>query len=335
MSIYDKIHWWARSHRFPREFAYWALTRSVLTGNPVYRSIYKKRIGKRITEMLRFPPVIALETSAFCNANCLYCTRGVMRRDLGIMSDGLYENLVAQIGEFPDTRLYLSGFGEPLIDKKLPDKIARAKEAGIRSVGFFSNLSLLTAERAEDMVEAGLDSIDVSIDGGTAKTYNSIRRGLDFETTIGNLRHLASIRQKGRPLISVDTVITPENEREIPQLKNLLRGVADRVIYRRPESWAGQITLPAGIKTPHRGMLPYHRPPCIHLWGQLNIYWNGTVPLCCRDFDAKGPLGDANASSILEIWRGDVIEKYREAHLSGRFHEVPLCGRCRYFSIWW
>ncbi len=285
--------------------------------------------------MRRFPPVIALETSAFCNANCLYCTRGTMRRDLGIMSDGLYRDLIEQISEFPDTRLYLSGFGEPLIDKKLAGKIALAKDAGIESVGFFSNLSLLTEERANELVEAGLDSIDVSIDGGTPETYNMIRRGLDFETTIDNLKYLASIRRGNRPQITVDTVITPENRNELPQLKRVLRGIADRVIFRRPESWAGQISLPAGIKTPHSGTLPRYRPPCIHLWGQLNIYWDGTAPLCCRDFDAKGPLGNAAKNSIINIWQGETITKYREAHLTGKFHQVPLCGRCSYFSIWW
>jgi MoaA/NifB/PqqE/SkfB family radical SAM enzyme len=335
MGLYDKIHWWVRSNRFPRDFAYWLLTRPAVTGNPLYQRAYYWRAKRRIEGMRRFPPVVALEVSAFCNANCLYCTREVMRRELGTMSDELYGRLIEQIKEYPETRLYLSGFGEPLMDKGLADKVAVAKQAGIRSVGFFSNLSLLTPERAEELVAAGLDNIDVSIDGGTPETYNRIRRHLNFETTIANLRYLASVKRAGRPLITVDTVVTPENEAEIPQLRRLLRGVADRVVFRRPESWAGQITLPAGMKTPHGGILPRYRPPCIHLWGQMNVYWDGTVPLCCRDFDAKGPLGDAADQTLAEIWQDDIIERYRVAHLAGKFHEVPLCGRCRYFSIWW
>lgn len=335
MLIYEKIHWWARSHYIPREFAYFILTRPAVLGNSLYRRLYQRRIENRIRSMLKFPHTIAIESSAFCNANCLLCTRKVMKRKLGVMSNKLYCSLIEQIKQHPRTRLYLSGFGEPLMDKNLADKVAFAKDAGIEYVGFFTNGSLLTPKRAQELVEAGLTAIDVSIDGATPETYNAIRPNLDFDVVINNLRHLSSIRRQGRPMITVDVILTPQNEREKRSMRKLMQGIADKLIFRRPESWAGQITLPNGIKTPHSAILPSYRSSCIHLWSQVNIYWDGTVPLCCRDFDAKVPLGNSTKQSIIEIWHSEITNQFREAHLEGRFQATPLCRDCQYFSIWW
>jgi MoaA/NifB/PqqE/SkfB family radical SAM enzyme len=62
----------------------------------------------------RFPPVVSVETSALCNADCLYCTRERMERDLGVMSQELFEELADEVAGRAD--MFLSGFGEPLTD---------------------------------------------------------------------------------------------------------------------------------------------------------------------------------------------------------------------------
>ena len=214
-------------------------------------------------------------------------------------------------------------------------KVEYAKRAGVSRVSFFTNASLLEPARARALVEAGLDGVDLSIDGAEAESYGRIRRGLDFEEVYENVKYLASLRRTGRPFVRLNTLVLPENENEKRRTRDIFGPLTDRIVFRRPESWAGQIELPPGVKTPHVARPAAYREPCIHLWQQINVYWDGTVPLCCRDFDAKVSLGNATDRSISEIWRGEPLLSYRRKHETGRFNEIPLCGQCRYFSIWW
>jgi len=256
-----------------------------------------------------------------------------MERELGVMPMELFRELADETAGRAD--MFLSGFGEPLIDKGLEEKVEYAKRAGVRRVSFFTNASLLVPERARSLVEAGLDGVDLSIDGATADSFNRVRRGLDFDEVYANVKYLASLRRNGRPFIRLDTLILPETEREKGEVRKTFGPLTDRIVFRRPESWAGQIELPPEAKTPHVERPTAYREPCIHLWCQINVYWDGTVPICCKDFDAKVKLGNAGDSSIAEVWRGEPLRTYREKHLEKGFDDVPLCNECRYFSIWW
>jgi MoaA/NifB/PqqE/SkfB family radical SAM enzyme len=333
VSLYEKIHWAVRGSEKPREFAYWLLSRPWVTRNPLYGKSYRRRITHRTEKFGEFPPLVSVETSALCNADCLYCARGRMERELGVMSQELFEKIADEAAGRAD--MFLSGFGEPLIDMNLEEKVEYAKRAGVGRVSFFTNASLLEPERAKTLVKAGLDGVDLSIDGATAESFNSVRRGLEFEEVYENVRYLASLRRNGRPFIRLDTLILPETGEEKTLIRRTFGSLVDRIVFRRPDSWAGQIELPPEAETSRAERPSDYREPCIHLWQQINVYWDGTVPLCCRDFDAKVPLGDVTESSIAEIWKGEPLRTYRWKHLTGSFEDMLLCSRCRYFSIWW
>jgi MoaA/NifB/PqqE/SkfB family radical SAM enzyme len=333
MSLYEKIHWAIRGSEKPREFAYWLLSRPWVVCNPLYDALYRRRIRRRARGFEEFPPLVSVETSALCNADCLYCTRGHMERKLGVMPMELFRGLADEAAGRAD--MLLSGFGEPLVDKGLEEKVEYAKRAGVEYVSFFTNASLLAPERARALVDAGLDGVDLSIDGASADSFNRVRRGLDFDEVYENVEYLASLRRNGRPFIRLNTLVLPETEDEKELVRKTFGALTDRIVFRRPESWAEQIDLPPEVETPHIERPTACREPCIHLWCQINVYWDGTVPICCRDFDAKVRLGNAADSSIAEIWRAEPLRSYREKHLAKEFDDVPLCNECRYFSIWW
>jgi MoaA/NifB/PqqE/SkfB family radical SAM enzyme len=333
MKLYDKIHWAIRGSERPREFAYWLLSRPWIVRNPLYNTVYGHRIRRRMKDFEEFPALIAVETSALCNADCLYCTRGQMERELGVMSQELFEKIADEAAGRAD--MFLSGFGEPLIDDGLEEKVEYAKRVGVKHVSFFTNASLLTPRRAKTLVGAGLDGVDLSIDGATPESFEIVRRGLEFEKVYENVRYLASLRRNGRPFIRLDTLVLPETENEKALVRETFGSLTDRIVFRRPDSWAGQIGLPPEVRTLDMERPTAFREPCIHLWQQLNVYWDGTVSLCCRDFDAKVPLGNATESSIGRIWKDDPLRTYRKKHLTGAFEDIRLCGQCRYFSIWW
>ena len=87
------------------------------------------------------------------------CTIADWQRNTPTMKDGLFrriaEDVTAHAGEIRRVSLYRDG--EPLLDKKLPDRVAILKQGGIRQVSISTNVTLLDEERSRALLEAGLD----------------------------------------------------------------------------------------------------------------------------------------------------------------------------------
>ena len=96
----------------------------------------------------RFPAVVRLETTNACNARCIICPHREMQRPITTMDDGLYARLIDQCAAAGCREVHLHNFGEPLMDKRIEDRIAYAKQKGIRRVKIFCNGSLLTPRPA-------------------------------------------------------------------------------------------------------------------------------------------------------------------------------------------
>ena len=72
--------------------------------------------------------------------------------------------------------------------------------------------------------------------------------------------------------------------------------------------------------------------PCIMLWKNLSIYWNGDVVPCCDDFDKGYVVGNVNNKSIKEIWNDKPLVELRKKHVQNKQKLVSLCRECRYFE---
>jgi molybdenum cofactor biosynthesis enzyme MoaA len=71
-----------------------------------------------------------------------------MQRPITTMDDGLYNRLIDECAVEGCREVHLHNFGEPLLDKRIEDRIAHAKQKGIRRVKIFCNGSLLSADRS-------------------------------------------------------------------------------------------------------------------------------------------------------------------------------------------
>lgn len=110
-----------------------------------------------------------------------------MNWPVGQMDDALFDRIIDECAAERCREIHVHNFGEPLLDKRLEDRIRRAKQRGIAKVKIFSNGSLLTAERARSLIEAGLDEIKISLDGATREEFESIRCPLKFDRVVQNV----------------------------------------------------------------------------------------------------------------------------------------------------
>jgi len=324
-------HWIIDSRR-PRQLALRLLSSSWLSHCPPYQEVYRTWIRSRQRGYLGRPDILSLETTNACNARCLMCGHRLMKRPVGFMSPELYGRILEQLPAWDLKTLYLSGFGEPLLDETLPDKISQARPRTKAEIAIVSNGSLLTREMARNLSAAGLDRIHLSLDGANPKTFSRLRPGLDFHQVIDNIQGLLDL--SCRPRVIIQVVMVDQPSKDLEELRRTFRGRVDRLIFRQAQDWAGRVALKVKAYSPHLSAAG-SAPPCRYLWDQMNIYWNGIVPSCCLDYEARQPLGDANTQSLADIWQGARLQSIRQKHNAGLRDQLPLCRHCGYFSVWW
>lgn len=315
-----------------RSLAYRLLSSKALAGFGPYRAWYRSRIALEQRSRLDQPRVVSVETTNACNAACVMCGHRLMKRPQGRMTWNLYKKIVDQAKGWDLETFYLSGFGEPLLDPELAARVSYARRAGIVNTAIVTNASLLSRERAADLARAGLARVHLSVDAATPGAFSRLRPGLDFERVMENIENLIALRP--RPTVVLQLVLVDQEPDEVRRVIRRFRGRVERLTVRQAQDWAGRVKLRPKEFTPHLSASGAW-PPCRYLWDQMNVYWDGTVPACCLDYEAQQPLGDASRQSLSEIWTGPALADLRQKHNAGRRDLVPLCRRCRYFSVWW
>lgn len=170
------------------------------------------------------PRELQVEVTAACNLRCRMCLvryQPPVDRVTGTMS---LADFAALVDGLPGVeRITLQGLGEPLLVPHLDDMVALAAAQGI-ACGFNTNGTLLTAQRAERLVAAGLAWLHVSVDGATPGTYEGIRDGARFERVRRGVQAVVDARAAagtGFPELTLVCVAMRRNHRELPALVRL------------------------------------------------------------------------------------------------------------------
>jgi radical SAM protein with 4Fe4S-binding SPASM domain len=285
--------------------------------------------ANRIQEATGFPRVILIDNSNACNLRCSMCDHKNMKeyRKVQVMDFGLYKKLIDEIGvENPNARVWEIFFGEPFMCRDMPKRIRYAKEKGLKDVVLNSNGVLMSREKAQAVIEAGLDAMYVGIDASTEETYEEIRVGGSFKKAVDNViqyRDLLRDYGNGHQKLFVQFVVSDINEHEVKDFKAFWKEKDVNVKIRPKVSWAGLVEA-----TNLAGNEEVSRKPCYWLMQTINICADGQVALCSVDVHCRVRCGDVNTHTIKEIWQG-ALKEYRSMHKNGQFNQLPdMCRRC-------
>ncbi|MFN2341684.1 MAG: radical SAM protein, partial [Halanaerobium sp.] len=110
--------------------------------------------------------------------------------------------------------------------------IELASNLGVKTQ-IISNGLLLDQEKAEALLEAGLDSLVVSVDGTSPETMADIRSGADLKTVIQNIQNFRNLRDKKKKEceIGIEYVIMKSNVDELKDLRKLARKLGASFIF--------------------------------------------------------------------------------------------------------
>lgn len=196
---------------------------------------------------LRTPYVVHIDPCDACNFHCKFCPSGnlelmkkIKGRGHGPMDFEVYKNLINSLKEFPDKirviRLYKEG--EPLLNKHFADMVRYAKESGCcERVDTTTNGSLLTPERSLAIIDAGLDRLNISVEGVNAFQYQEFSGyKLDYDQFVENIRFFYEHKKQCEVNIKIcgDNLTAEQEEQFYETFGNIADGIS---VERAIEYW--------------------------------------------------------------------------------------------------
>ena len=151
------------------------------------------------------PRDYAVEVSGICNLRCISCPRAERRptnRNLTMMDLESFKRVIDKIRhEDPFVgNIQLYQWGEPTINKSLPDMIRYARENDILCT-ISSNLNYTADFRA--MIESRPECMRVSV-SGTGENYAITHTGGNWNNFISNVETVAGLRREIYPEMKVE-----------------------------------------------------------------------------------------------------------------------------------
>lgn len=140
---------------------------------------------------------VYVEPTSRCNLTCRTCIRNAWEEPLGDMSEETFSRLLEGLKAFdPLPAVFFGGFGEPLAHSRILEMVAQVKAAGVPKVELITNGCLLSQEMSCRLIEAGLDTLWVSLDGIRPESYSDVRLGALLPQVLENLRGFKEVRRK-------------------------------------------------------------------------------------------------------------------------------------------
>ena len=289
---------------------------------------------------LGVPFVIFVDPADTCNFRCKFCPTGdkeLMRktpgRNFGIMDFNLYKKIIDDICMFdePIKALRLYKDGEPLLNPRFADMVKYAKDKGCAlKVDTTTNASLLTKKKSAEIISAGLDRINISIEGINNEQYKSFSScNINFERFLENIKYFYDNRKQCEVLVKINGDILNENEKK--KFFDIFGDIADSIYIEHVMPCWPEFEF-NGIKINDRlgiyGQEIKEVMVCPYVFYSFSINSDGSVSLCFLDWSRNLIIGDAKNESIKNIWLGENIRNYQKMFLKMERKTHPICKNC-------
>jgi len=280
-----------------------------------------------------YPYILKLETTNHCNLHCPLCYSGRKSHDFegarGFGTMGLedFKKIVGQLEKYL-FRADLYGYGEPLMDPHIFDRIAYLSGARIGSA-VASNFLLSDRKVAGELIRAGLEHLIISMDGTDQESYATYKVGGDFSKVIENIRIMQEEKKKqGSPLPMLDWqfVVMRHNEKLIPEARQMAAGLGISIRF-KPIGSGGETKEtfmdwvpdqdPRFKKKQSRNRR--RLPSCSLLYRTVFVNWDMNVSPCCNYFtgETKYDFGSLAGQSFQEIWNNENYRAVRSGTAPG------------------
>ena len=273
-----------------------------------------------------------IEPTNHCNLRCIMCPNGMGQITIkkGFMDFGLYCRIIDQISPYASAVTLAVG-GESLLHPRFFDMARYASARGIK-VLLNTNATLLSPDRAEQMLNAGFAALSFAFDGFTKSMYEKARVGADFDRTLENILSFLRLKKaKGlkKPYTVLSILKLGVEEPTVEEKRKFLarfHGLVDEVRLREVSTWGSTFKDTSDFSF-HKAEKLF--PPCSRLWSTMVIAWNGDVLPCIYNANHEYVLGNAGDEPLTRIWNSDKMLALRRSMIDGNYLTLsPLCEHC-------
>jgi len=260
-----------------------------------------------------------IETINSCNSHCTICPRENLTRPVVNMPVRHVTKLVAQMAPMGVIKAGMFGYGEPLMDWRLPSKIKAAFNQGMFTT-ITTNGSLLDYNRSILILKSKVNHVRFSVHGLCRNDYEDTQRGLKWNDVIPKILHFIWMNNNFYAhKIKTEVSVIPMHNERVEDIVRFWEPFVDGIEVWRPHNWGGARDYRKVV----RKKKTCGRPEV----GPLQIQSNGYVIPCCFLTNGEVILGNSHEKKLVDILNDEPYEKLREAHRTGNLEGYP-CEHC-------
>lgn len=296
-----------------------------------------------------FPGQVSVVMSNRCNLKCVMCPYHSPLITLNHTTDyfksnqqmrwELLEAIAEECGE-RKASVKVGNIEEPLLHPRMVDFVKACREAGAASFHITTNGTPLTRDKSVELLEAGLTSLYVSIDGLNPETYARVR-GWDLERLEANILSFLEVRRElgsaCRFMVSFiknEGVSADECNAFLKRWLPLLDGA---IVYNLA-TYDGKVGLfkERNVEVEHLLAEAGGRWACLNPFQEIYVLPDGRTYYCCETvsqlaYENIESMGQFPEQSLASIWKGPIFAGLRGSLIQNELEEHPACRDCK---IW-
>jgi radical SAM protein with 4Fe4S-binding SPASM domain len=293
------------------------------------------------------PYLVHVDPTNLCNFQCPFCPTGhpellgEVGRPAGRMDFALFDKIMSDMLMFPvkPKVLHLYKDGEPLMHPDFGRIAMLARTLNVADqINLTTNAALLTAKRASEILDAGIDIVRVSVEHVHDAGYRE--KTITFAQYDKIIRNVAGLfeernRRNAKTRIWVKILRLGLTDEDVEKFELDFNGICDECLVMTPMGWSRtdiyDFTLGSNPTTGDNGETPLRRDRivCPYPFYSLAINFDGSVSVCCADWSHGTVVGNVRNTPLIEIWNGSALQELRNIHLANRRAENYACGNCQ------
>jgi radical SAM protein with 4Fe4S-binding SPASM domain len=305
---------------------------------------------------LKTPISAHVDISSICNYRCSFCfqadTKGMKEVGLkrGWMEVDMFKKIIDDFKEFPDKikKIKIGNHGEPTLHPDVAEMVKYAYESNTADIiEMFTNGSRLTPELNEAMVKAGLQRINISLEGLTDKRYLEVA-GVkqNFQEIIDGVKSLYEIKSREKSDLQIYVKIADQahalkGDKDVKFMMtneerkfffDTFTPICDEIFVEKVVPQWADTQLDKQNEVEDTGMygqkINQWKDSCPFIFMYMHFNCDGTVSPCTLDWPRKVVIGNVNDKSVKDIWEGKALRELQVAMLAGKRQCINLCNNC-------
>lgn len=292
---------------------------------------------------LEMPYLIQIFPCYACNFHCQYCIHALPEAQRGVISDkrfmdmSVYRRLIDDLFTHGKTvkMLRFAGIGEPLLHPQIAEMVEYARQKQVaQNIDIVTNGSLLTKELSDQLLDAGLTTLRVSVEGLSAEEYlQNAGAHIDWEKFIAQLEYFYCHCKTTKVYVKIiDYMLKGDAEREklfyrifapishMTAVEHLTPTIQE-IDY---NEFCGEM----GFSLTQDGEKKQNIQICPQPFYMIQYNPNGSFTPCCS---MKLPLVLSGENTTLsEVWNGEDLTRFRLSFLQNKRESV--CRQCTLYQ---